>query len=491
MALAAHARYNAAVQHERTRDIAEEVDLPPARGLAAWIDEIRTTLALAWPLIFTNLAQTGMTTTDVVMMGRLGPEALAAGSLGFNVHFAILIFGIGVMSAASPLIAAERGRNRHAVREVRRTVRQGLWAALAISVPSWFVLWHGEAILLVLGQDPHLSALAGSYLRTLQWGMLPFLGYLVLRSYLAAMERPRWAIAAVAIAFLFNIFANWVLMFGNLGFPALGLPGSGLATTLASWVLFAGVAAVLLLDRRFRRYRLFGRFWRPDWKRFRDYWRLGLPIGATLAFEVTIFNAAVFLMGIIGKDALAAHTIAIQIASLVFMVPLGFGMAVTVRVGRAYGARDPEGIRLAGWTSFALGVGFMVLTATVMVVAPRMLVGAFLDISDPANQIVVDLAVVFLFYAALFQVADGAQAVASGMLRGLHDTSMPMLYAAVGYWGIGLPLGAGLAFWTDLKGSGIWIGLAAGLTVVAVLMMQRWLRRESLSLMIPKNAAPH
>ena len=185
------------MQYERTRDIAEEADLLPARGLAAWMGEIRTTLALAWPLILTNLAQTGMTTTDVVMMGRLGPEALAAGSLGFNVYFAILIFGIGVMSAASPLIAAERGRNRHAVREVRRTVRQGLWAALAISVPSWFVLWHGEAILLVLGQDPHLSALAGSYLRTLQWGMLPFLGYLVLRSFSRRMERPRWALAAV------------------------------------------------------------------------------------------------------------------------------------------------------------------------------------------------------------------------------------------------------------------------------------------------------
>ena len=161
------------MQHVKTRDIEGEIDRPPANGPAAWMDEVRTTLALAWPLILTNLAQTGMTTTDVVMMGRLGPEALAAGSLGFNVHFAILIFGIGVMSAASPLIAAERGRNRHAVREVRRTVRQGLWAALAISVPSWFVLWHGEAILLVLGQDAHLSALAGSTCARCNGGCCP------------------------------------------------------------------------------------------------------------------------------------------------------------------------------------------------------------------------------------------------------------------------------------------------------------------------------
>ncbi|MCP8937075.1 MATE family efflux transporter [Alsobacter sp. SYSU M60028] len=439
-------------------------------------------MALAWPLILTNLAQTGMTTTDVVMMGHLGPQALAAGSLGFNLHFAILIFGIGVISAASPLIAAERGRNRHAVREVRRTVRQGLWACVAISVPSWLVLWHGEAILLAMGQEPHLAALAGAYLRTLQWGMLPFLGYLVLRSYLAAMERPRWALAAVVVAFLFNIFANWVLMFGHLGVPPLGLPGSGLATTLASVVLFGGLAVVVQMDRRFRRYHLFGRFWRPDWPRLRDYWRLGLPIGATLAFEVTIFNCAVFLMGLIGADELAAHSIAIQIASLVFMVPLGFNQAVTVRVGRAFGAGDPHGVSLAGWASFALGVGFMVLTATVMVVAPRVLVGFFIDIDAPANAAVVEFAVVFLFYAALFQVADGAQAVGSGMLRGLHDTRVPMIYAAIGYWGVGLPLSVGLGFGTGLRGSGIWMGLAAGLTVVAVLMMQRWLRRDALGL---------
>lgn len=463
--------------------LADEVALVPSHGVAAWISEFRSTLALAWPLILTNLAQTGMTTTDVVMMGRLGPEAMAAGSLGFNLHFALLIFGIGVVSAASPLIAAERGRNRHAVREVRRTVRQGLWASLALSLPCWAVLWHGEAILLLMGQEAHLAALAGSYLRTLQWGMLPFLGYLVLRSYLAAMERPRWAIAAVIVAFLFNILANWVLMFGHWGMPALGLPGSGLATTLASWVMFGGLAAVVYLDRRFRRFHLFGRFWRPDWPRFRDYWRLGVPIGATLAFEVTIFNCAVFLMGLIGADALAAHSIAIQIASLVFMVPLGFNQAVTVRVGRAYGARDADAASLAGWASFALGVGFMVFTALVMVTAPKSLVGLFIDTEAPSNQVVVELAVVFLFYAALFQVADGAQAVGSGMLRGLHDTRVPMIYAAIGYWGIGLPLGAALGFATSLRGSGIWIGLATGLTVVAVLMMQRWLRRDRLGLM--------
>jgi MATE family multidrug resistance protein len=449
---------------------------------SAWLEEARATLALAWPLILTNLAQTGMTTTDVVMMGRLGPDAVAAGMLGANLFFALLIFGIGVMSAASAMIARERGRMPHSVRDVRRTFRQGLWAAVCISVPSWILLWNGERILLAMGQDRALSAAAGSYLHTLQWGMLPFLLYLVLRSFLAAMERPRWALVAVLVGLVFNAVANWVLMFGHLGFPALGLPGSGLATTLSSWVMVGMLVFVVLRDRRFRRYHLFGRFWRPDWARFRGFWRLGLPIGLTLAFEVTIFNAAVFLMGLISTAALAAHAIAIQIASLFFMVPMGFGQAVTVRVGRAYGARDPVAIGRAGWTSFALGVGFMLPAALVMVLAPLPLIAVFIDVTRADTAAVVELAILFLAFAALFQVADGAQVVGAGMLRGLHDTRVPMIFALLGYWGIGLPLGALLAFRFGLGGSGIWIGLATGLAVVAVLMMQRWIRRDSLGL---------
>ena len=224
--------------------------------------------------------------------------------------------------------------------------------------------------------------------------------------------------------------------------------------------MFGVLAGVVMVDRRFRRYRVFGRFWRPDWPRFRAFWRVGLPIGATLVFEVTIFNAAVFLMGIIGPTSLAAHAIAIQIASLTFMAPLGIGQAATCAVGRAYGARDREAATLAGWTAFGLGVGVMVLTATVMLIAPRALIGAFLDTSEPANAPVVETAVLFLAFAALFQVADGAQAVGQGMLRGLHDTRMPMIYAALGYWGIGLPLGAVLAFPMGFGGAGIWCGLA-------------------------------
>lgn len=448
-----------------------------------WIAEARSTLALAWPMILTNLAQTGMTATDVLMMGRLGPDAVAAGALAANLYFAVLIFGIGVVAAAAPMIAAERGRNRHAVRDLRRTVRQGLWTSVMISVPSWVLLWHGEAILLLMRQDPALAAAAGGYLRALMFAMLPFLAYLVLRSFVAAMERPRWALVACAVALVFNVLANWALMFGHLGFPALGLFGSGIATTLSSVLMFALLAGVVMRDRRFRRYRLFGRFWRADWPRLAAFWRLGLPIGAALFFEVSIFNAAVFLMGLIGSAELAAHAIAIQIASLTFMVPMGFSQAVTVRVGLFYGAGDPHGVRLAGWTAFALGIGFMALMALAMVAVPRVLIAAFLDLDAPANAAVIEFAVVFLAMAAVFQVADGAQVLGAGMLRGLHDTRMPMVYALAGYWGIGLPLGAALGFLTPLGGTGIWLGLAAGLTVVAVLMTLRWMRRHALGLM--------
>lgn len=454
-----------------------------ARAAASpWRDEIVAMLRLAWPMVLTNLGQTAMTATDVLMMGRLGAEALAAGSLGSNLYFAPMIFGLGLMLAASPMIATELGRKGHSVRDVRRTVRQGLWIAVAAAIPIWLLLWNGEAILLAMRQEPHLARDAGAYVRALQWAVLPFYGYIVLRSFISALQRPGWALAIVFGAVIFNVFANWVLMFGNLGFPALGIVGAGWATTLSSLLMFGGLAIVVSVERRFRRYRLFGRFWRADWPRFRAMLRLGLPIAGILAFEVTIFNAAAFLMGLIDAASIAAYAIAIQIASITFMVPMGLGQAVTVRVGRAFGGRDPDGITRAGWTAFGLGVGFMALTALVMLIWPHLLIGAFIDLDDPANAAVVGLAVTFLAFAGLFQVADGAQAVASGMLRGLHDTKVPMIYAAIGYWGIGLPLGVVLAFWAGLEGSGIWMGLSTGLIVVAILLLLRWLRRGRLGL---------
>lgn len=447
-----------------------------------WRTEIRATLLLAYPLILTNIAQALIHATDIVLLGWVGPRTLAAGALGVNLFNACLIFGLGLVTASAPMMARELGRHRHSVRDVRRTVRQALWASVAVAIPFWLLLWHAEGILLAFGQEPALAADAARFVRAMQWGLLPYFFYIVLRSFVSALEQPIWSLVIGGGAVLFNAIINYSLIFGAFGLPALGLLGAGIGSALSNLLMFVGMAIVVTRHRRFRRYRLFGRWWRADWSRFAAVWKLGLPIAVTLALEVTIFNAAVFLMGLISTDALAAHAIAIQIAALSFMVPLGLSQAVMVRVGLAHGRGDRTGIARAGWTSFALGTGFMTLMALLLVTVPHALVAAFLDNADPANAPVIRLAVSFLAVAALFQIVDGAQAVGAGMLRGLHDTTVPMVYAAIGYWVIGLGVGVTLAFPLGWGGIGIWLGLASGLTVVAILMVSRWMRREKLGL---------
>lgn len=438
--------------------------------------EMATALKLGWPLIFTNLSQAALTATDVILIGRLGADTLAAALLATSFYHTMMIFSMGLVSAVMPMIAIALGRNRHSVRDVRRTVRQGFWSAIMICVPVWLLLWHCEDVFLFLGQRPDIAAHSTQFMRTLQWALLPYLGYIVLRSFFAAMEKPMWTLFIAVAAIGFNALAGWTLIFGHFGFPPMELHGAGIATTASSTMMFLGLAVVTLRHRRFRRYHLFGRFWRPDWARLKELWRIGVPMALTFVFETSIFYAAVVMMGRIGPTAMAAHAVAIQVASLSFMVPLGFGQVATVRVGRAYGAGDPQGVAYAGWSAYALGVGFMALMGLAMILIPRLFIGVFLDLHDPANFAVVELAVTFLALAALFQIVDGAQAVATGMLRGLRDTRIPMFLALLGYWGVGLPLGALLAFHFRLEGVGIWLGLASGLAMVAVLMTLRWRR---------------
>ena len=451
-------------------------------GSSLWRREARATLSLAYPLVLTNLTQALIHATDVILLGWVGPRTLAASALGINLYTAFLVFGMGLVTAAAPMLARELGARRHSVREVRRTVRQAMWAAAAVAVPVWFILWNSEPILLALGQEPALSADAARFVRTLQWGLLPALLYMVLRSFVAALERPIWSLVVAAAAVVLNAALNYVLIFGKLGLPPLGLTGAGIGSSITNLLTFAGLAAILLRHRRFRRYRLFGRFWRADWRRFVEVWKLGLPIGVMLLLEVTIFVAAVFLIGLFGTAPLAAHAIAIQIAALTFMVPLGIAQAVTVRVGLACGRGDADGVARAGWTSFVLGVGFMGLMALLMLAAPRALIGLFLDEANAANGPVIALAVSYLGIAALFQIFDGAQAVGAGMLRGLHDTNVPMVYAAFGYWVVGLGTGVALGFGLGWQGVGVWTGLAVGLAVVAALILARWSMRERLGL---------
>ncbi|MFZ2998357.1 MATE family efflux transporter [Sphingobium sp.] len=447
-----------------------------------WRMEAGALIALALPMIAGNVAWSAIAATDLLLLGRLGAESVAAGALAINLFHALLLFGMGLVTAASPLIASERGRRRHSVRDVRRTVHQTLRAAALFVLPAWAILWQCEAIMRAMGQDADLAREAGQLMRGLQWALLPFLGFTTLRNFMAALERPIWGLVIMLLAIPINVALGWALIFGHLGLPRLGLFGAGLASTLSSTFLFLGLLAVVLSDRGFRRYRLMGRFWTRDRERQRQVWALGLPIAITLGFETSVFNVSAFLMGLINRDSLAAHAVAIQIAALVFMVPMGIGQAATVRVGIAYGRGDRAGVGRAGWLALMVGTGFACAAATVLILMPRTLVSIFLNLSDPANAQTVRLAVSFLAIAALFQLVDAAQAVGAGVLRGLQDTRVPMIFALLGYWVVGLGVGTILAFPLKMRGVGIWLGLASGLGAVAVLMVIRWTMRERLHL---------
>jgi MATE family multidrug resistance protein len=446
-----------------------------------WSNELRATLTLAWPLILSNLTMALIQATDVVLLGWLGPHQLAASVLGLNLTFAFILLGIGVVAASSPMMATALGRRSSAVRDVRRSFRQACWVAVAISLASWAVLWNAEAIIGLLGQQPALARDAERFLHGYMWSILPFLLFQAMRNFLSALERPAWIFIVSALGIVLNALLCWALIFGRFGLPALGVFGAGLGSSIVWTALTTALGVVLATDRQFRRFHLFGRWWRADWPRFRHIWRLGLPIGLTMAFEGAVFGAAAYLMGLIDAESIAAHAVALQIAALTFMVPLGLGQAATVRVGRAVGRRDRDGIARAGWTAWTLGVGFMAAMALGMWIIPRDLITVFLN-DVPANARVIELGVSFLAVAAAFQIVDGAQVVAAGMLRGLHDTQRPMLFALFGYWVVGLGVGVWLAFRSGWQGVGIWVGLATGLGVVAVLMIARWMMRERLGL---------
>ncbi len=448
-----------------------------------WRREASTTLKLAWPLILSNLTMALIGATDVLMIGWLGARELAAATLGFNLAMSCAIFCMGLVTASAPMMASEIGRMGHSVRDVRRTFRQAIWAAVTVIIPFWVLLWNTESILVYFGQQPDLARNAGLYISAYMWSILPFLCFIILRNFVSALEQPVWALIISVIAVLANALFNYALIFGKFGVPAFGVIGAGIGSVMTNILMFGGLALVVVLHKRFRRYHLFGRFWRADWQRYRALWKLGLPIAVTMGLEGSVFGIAALLMGLINAESVAAHAIALQLASLSFMVPMGLGQAATVRVGIQYGRKDHAGIARAGWVSFVLGTTFMAAMALLFVLAPDFLIAIFIDANAPGNEKVAALAVSFLAIAAIFQIVDGAQVVGAGMLRGLHDTTVPMLFALMGYWFIGIGVGAGLAFWQGWEGIGVWTGLASGLGIVAVLMLMRWTMRERIGLL--------
>jgi MATE family multidrug resistance protein len=447
----------------------------------AWLAELRASLALAWPLILANLTQQAIQATDVLLMGRLGSTQLAAATLALNLTFTFNLLMLGLITASSPMMARALGERFNAVRDVRRTFRAGLWLLAFALAPYWFVLWHIGTLMRLFGETSELALQGQSFMRAYMWCTGPWLVFQLLRNFVSALERPRVVLWLSLGGICLNALLSWSLIFGHLGLPALGLIGGGVGSTLTWFILCGALIAVTSLGRRFARFHLFGHFWRFDPERTMAMVRLGWPIGLTMALEMGVFALAAFFMGWIGAPAVAAHAVALQIAALTFMVPLGLGQAATVRVGLALGRRDEGGITRAGWTAWVMGVGFMGSMAIVMWSIPHRLVTLFLT-NVPGNALTIGLAVSFLKVAAAFQLVDGAQVIGAGMLRGLHDTRWPLLFALVGYWVVGLGIGSWLAFGADWKGLGIWIGLATGLASVAALMLARWLMRDHLGL---------
>lgn len=450
--------------------------------------ELRALAMLAGPLVAANLLQMAIGAVDVIFVARLGTVDLAAATLGVFAFNLTMFALIGLTSAAAPLIAAELGRRRHAVREVRRSVRMALWVGATGCVPVILILAHGETLLLLARQEPEVARRAGVFMNLVLLAIVPGVAAGIMRTAAAALGRPGWTFVVTGLALGASIVANWALVFGNLGFPALGLAGSALATVVATTAMALAYAVILLTDRKLRRYRLFGRWWAAEWSRYREIVRLGTPIMLAWVFEGALFGGAAILMGLIGVTEVAAHAIALNIAAIAFQLPFGLAQAATIRVGIAFGARDHAWIALAGRVALTVGIGVMALTAGAIWAFPRLFVSGYLDVADPANARVVGLALQFLVVAAAFQLADGAQAVAAGVLRGLQDTRVPMLIALFGYWVVGFGTAALLAFRLEWGGVGVWWGLCAGLAAASVLLLWRWRARGRLGLLPPQQA---
>jgi MATE family multidrug resistance protein len=451
---------------------------------SGWGAELAATFALAWPLVIAQLAQNALHTTDVIMLGWLGPAYLAAGTLATTFLMPFLVGGIGIVGAVAPLVAQARGARD--IKAVRRVVRQGLWAAILLAALIIPILLQIRPIFAALGQDPAATVRAEQFIQIAAWQLFPGLAIIALRSLLSAFDATRIILVITVSGVVFNALVNYALIFGNFGFPRLELRGSAIATLLTNILMFGLMLTYVLRQRRFRRFHILLRFHQPDWPRFREIFRIGTPIGLTVLAEVGLFTAAAFLMGWLGTDEVAAHAIALQCASMAFMVPLGLGIAATVRVGMAYGRSDPEGIRKAGWTAFALGTGFMAITCTLFLTIGPTIVAWFLDPRVPENANALALAATFLVVAGVFQLVDGAQVAAAHALRGLSDTKVPMMLAILGYWAVGLPVAYILGFVVGWRGVGIWIGLAAGLAFVAVVLVTRFAMRERLGLLRPR-----
>ena len=437
-----------------------------------YLEHARAVAALGLPLIGGHLAQLAIGLTDTVMLGRFSVEALAAVTLAAGFFFVLFLMGSGFGWAVMPLVAAAEAEGDAA--GIRRATRMGLWLSAGYAAAVMPALWWAGPILRALGQDADIAAMAGGYLRIAGWGMFPALLVMALKSFLAALARTRTVLAIMVLAALVNAGADYALIFGRWGAPALGLTGAALASLVTQAV--ALLATLRYARRALPGQDLFGRIWRGDAAMLARLFRLGLPIGLTNLGEVSLFTAAALMMGWLGTEPLAAHGIAMQLTSATFMVQVGLSNAATVRAGNAYGRRDRAHMARGARVVTAMSLAVSAATIALFLSLPETLLSLFLERDDPARPAILAIGTRLLAVAALFQLVDAAQVIALGLLRGVQDTAVPMVIAALAYWAAGIPASYLLGFALGLGGTGVWLGLVLGLGCAGILLSLRFWR---------------
>ncbi len=439
----------------------------------------RALLALGLPLVGSQLAQMLLHVADTILLGRYDVTALASMVMGSSYFFFFFVMGTGFGNAVIGMIATARAQGNQT--QVRRDTRMALWLSGLYSLAVLPAFLFSEQVLLALGQRPELAAGAHSFLLVAGWGMAPSMFAHVLRGFLSALERTQIVLWVNLLSLVVNASLAWTLIFGRLGMPELGVRGAATATVTVQFLTFLGFAFYAHALPALRDYQLFRRFWRPDWPTFAAVARLGLPVGLTSLAESGLFIAANIMMGWVGTIAVAAHGIALQITAIAFMVNLGLANAVTVRIGHFFGARDAQALAEAARTGVFLSIGFSAVAVSLFLALPGPIISLFADMTKPEAAEILALGVQLLTVAAVFQVFDGLQVVALGLLRGVHDTRAPMWIALFSYWAVGLPVSYLAGFGLHLGGIGIWSGLVVGLVVAAGLLMRRFWRGPALS----------
>lgn len=452
--------------------------------MSAMRRELRSMLQLAWPVVLAEVGWVLMGIVDTIMVGPLGPAAIGAVGAGTILYMLVIMPGFGTLLALDTFVSQSFGAGR--IDDCHRWLFAGLQLAGVMTVVLMALAFGLVALLPALAFHPDVLALIQPYMAQLVWSTPPLLAYVVFRRYLQAMNVVRPVTIALIVANLVNLAANWVLVYGRYGFPALGVVGSAYATVFSRLGLALVLFAVIFYRERQRPSGLRDVPFVIDWTRMWSIVRLGLPAAGQIVLEVGVFATAAALAGRIAPTSVAAYQIVLNIAGLVFMIPFGISSAAAVRVGQAVGRRDPHGVRVAGWAALALATAVMLTSATLFATLPRPLVQIF-----TTDSAVVELGARLLMIAVVFQLFDGVQTVATGALRGLGDTHTPMVWNLAGHWLVGLPLGYFLCFGRGWGVEGLWVGLSLGLIIVGSVLLGSWHRRSRAFGISPSASLPH